>query len=137
MGNKSDINILLTLLIILSVLAFTRTFTYLLFDKQFVNADKYLGLNLDIILEGVLSIFAILRLYISGLVLIKRGVYYDALTAALGYLIFTSILRLYYEYLYFYKPESKEKYYIDKYQDVNALAIFISSSYILYFIFFK
>jgi len=137
MGNKSDINILLTLLIILSVLAFTRTFTYLLFDKQFVNADKYLGLNLDIILEGVLSIFAILRLYISGLVLIKRGVYYDALTAALGYLIFTSILRLYYEYLYFYKPESKEKYYIDKYQDVNALALFISSGYILYYIFFK
>ncbi len=135
MSNKSDINILLTLLIILSVLAFTRTFIYLLFDKQFVNADKYLGLNLDIILEGVLSIFAILRLYISGLVLIKRGVYYDALTAALGYLIFTSILRLYYEYLYFYKPESKEKYYIDKYQDVNALALFISSGYILYYIF--
>ena len=137
MGNKSDINILLTLLIILSILAFTRTFTYLLFDKQFVNADKYLGLKLDIIMEGVLSIFAILRLYISGLVLIKRGVYYDALTAALGYLIFTSILRLYYEYLYFYKPESKEKYYIDKYQDVNALALFISSGYILYYIFFK
>jgi hypothetical protein len=135
MSKKPDINILLTLLIILSVLAFTRTFIYLLFDKQFVNADKYLGLNLDIILEGVLSIFAILRLYISGLVLIKRGVYYDALTAALGYLIFTSILRLYYEYLYFYKPESKEKYYIDKYQDVNALALFISSGYILYYIF--
>ena len=135
MSKEPDINILLTLLIILSVLAFTRTFIYLLFDKQFVNADKYLGLNLDIILEGVLSIFAILRLYISGLVLIKRGVYYDALTAALGYLIFTSILRLYYEYLYFYKPESKEKYYIDKYQDVNALALFISSGYILYYIF--
>jgi hypothetical protein len=137
MSNKSDINILLTLLIILSVLAFTRTFTYLLFDKQFVNADKYLGLNLDIILEGVLSIFAILRLYISGLVLIKRGVYYDALTAALGYLIFTSILRLYYEYLYFYKPESKEKYYIDKFQDLDALALFIASGYILYYIFLK
>ena len=137
MSNKSDINILLTLLIILSVLAFTRTFTYLLFDKQFVNADKYLGLNLDIILEGVLSIFAILRLYISLLILIKRDIKYDLLTGALVYLIFTSILRLYYEYLYFYKPESKQKYYIDKYQDVNAVGIFIVSSYILYFIFFN
>ena len=135
MSNKSDINILLSLLIILSILTFTRTFTYLLFDKQFVNADKYLGLNLDIILEGVLSIFAILRLYISGLVLVKRGVYYDALTAALGYLIFTSVLRLYYEYLYFYKPDSKEKYYIDKFQDVDAFALFLSSSYILYYLF--
>ena len=137
MSNKSDINILLTLLIILSILTFTRTFIYLLFDEQFVNADKYLGLNVDLIMEGVLSIFAILRLYISGLVLVKRGVYYDALTAALGYLIFTSILRLYYEYLYFYKPNSKYKYYIDKYQDVNAFALFLSSSYILYFIFFN
>jgi hypothetical protein len=137
MSNKSDINILLTLLIILSILAFTRTFTYILFDRQLVDADKYLGLNLDLIMEGILSIFAILRLYISTLVLIKRGVYYDLLTASLGYLIFTSILRLYYEYLYFYKPESKQKYYIDRYQDVNAVAIFISSAYILYHIFFK
>jgi hypothetical protein len=135
MSNKSDINVLLTLLIILSVLTFSRTFIYLLFDKQFVNADKYLGLNLDIIMEGVLSIFAILRLYISVLVLIKREIKYDLLTTALGFLIFTSILRLYYEYLYFYKPESKEKFYIDKFQDIDAVALFISSSYILYYIF--
>ena len=135
MSNKSDINVLLTLLIILSVLTFSRTFIYLLFDKQFVNADKYLGLNLDIIIEGVLSIFAILRLYISVLVLIKREIKYDLLTTALGFLIFTSILRLYYEYLYFYKPESKEKFYIDKFQDIDAVALFISSSYILYYIF--
>ena len=135
MSNKSDINILLTLLIILSILTFTRTFTYLLFDKQFVNADKYLGLKLDLIMEGVFTIFAILRLYISVLVLIKREIKYDLLTTALGFLIFTSILRLYYEYLYFYKPDSKEKYYIDKFQDVDAFALFLSSSYILYYLF--
>ena len=135
MSNKSDINILLSLLIILSILTFTRTFTYLLFDKQFVNADKYLGLKLDLIMEGVFTIFAILRLYISVLVLIKREIKYDLLTTALGFLIFTSILRLYYEYLYFYKPDSKEKYYIDKFQDVDAFALFLSSSYILYYLF--
>ena len=135
MSNKSDINILLTLLIILSILTFTRTFIYLLFDEQFVNADKYLGLKLDLIMEGVFTIFAILRLYISALVLIKREIKYDLLTTALGFLIFTSILRLYYEYLYFYKPDSKEKYYIDKFQDVDAFALFLSSSYILYYLF--
>lgn len=137
MSKKPDINILLTLLIILSILSFVRTFTYILFDKQLVNADKYFGLNIDLILEAVLSIFSILRLYISSLVLIKRGLEYDMLTYVLLYLIFTCFVRFYYEYLYFFKPESKEKYYIDKYQDVNAVSIFLASAYILYFILLK
>ena len=137
MSKKHDINILLTLLIILSILSFARTFTYILFDNQLVNADKYLGLNIDLILEAVLSIFSILRLYISSLVLIKRGLEYDMLTYVLLYLIFTCFVRFYYEYLYFFKPESKEKYYIDKYQDVNAVSIFLASAYILYSILLK
>lgn len=137
MSKKPDINILLTLLIILSILSFVRTFTYILFDKQLVNADKYFGLNIDLIMEAVLSIFSILRLYISSLVLIKRGLEYDMLTYVLLYLIFTCFVRFYYEYLYFFKPESKEKYYIDKYQDVNAVSIFLASAYILYFILLK
>ena len=58
MSKKPDINILLTLLIILSVVAFTRTFLYLLFDKEFLNSGKHLGLNIDLIMEGVLTIFA-------------------------------------------------------------------------------
>lgn len=137
MSKKPDINILLTLLIILSILSFVRTFTYILFDKQLVNADTYFGLNIDLIMEAVLSIFSILRLYISSLVLIKRGLEYDMLTYVLLYLIFTCFVRFYYEYLYFFKPESKEKYYIDKYQDVNAVSIFLASAYILYFILLK
>jgi len=137
MSKKPDINILLTLLIILSVVAFTRTFLYLLFDKEFLNSGKHLGLNVDIIMEGVLTIFAVLRVYISGLVLLKKGLDYDMITYVLLYLIFTSFVRFYYEYLYFYNPESKQKYYVDKYQDVNAVTIFIASGYILYYIFFK
>jgi hypothetical protein len=88
-------------------------------------------------MEGVLTIFAILRLYISSLVLIKRGLDYDMLTYVLLYLIFTSFVRFYYEYLYFYNPESKQKYYVDKFQDLNAITIFMASGYILYHIFFK
>jgi hypothetical protein len=137
MSKKPDINILLTLLIILSVVAFTRTFTYILFDKQMVDASSYLGINIDLIMEGVLTIFAILRLYIASLVLFKKGLDYDMITYVLFYLIFISFVRFYYEYLYFYKPESKQKYYVDKFQDVNAVAIFIASGYILYYIFFK
>jgi len=137
MSKKPDINILLTLLIILSVVAFTRTFLYLLFDKEFLNSGKHLGLNVDLIMEGVLTIFAILRVYISSLVLFKKGLDYDMITYVLLYLIFTSFVRFYYEYLYFYNPESKQKYYVDKYQDVNAVSIFIASGYILYYIFFK
>ena len=136
MSKKPDINILLTLLIILSVVAFTRTFLYLLFDKEFLNSGKHLGLNIDLIMEGVLTIFAFLRLYISSLVLFKKGLDYDMITYVLLYLIFTSFVRFYYEYLYFYNPESKQKYYVDKFQDVNAVAIFIASGYILYYIFF-
>ena len=137
MSKKPDINIILTLLIILSVVAFTRTFLYLLFDKEFLNSGKHLGLNIDLIMEGVLTIFAFLRLYISSLVLFKKGLDYDMITYVLLYLIFTSFVRFYYEYLYFYNPESKQKYYVDKFQDVNAVAIFIASGYILYYIFFK
>ena len=137
MSKKPDINILLTLLIILSVVAFTRTFLYLLFDKEFLNSGKHLGLNVDLIMEGVLTIFAFLRLYISSLVLFKKGLDYDMITYVLLYLIFTSFVRFYYEHLYFYNPESKQKYYVDKFQDVNAVAIFIASGYILYYIFFK
>ena len=137
MSKKPDINILLTLLIILSVVAFTRTFLYLLFDKEFLNSGKHLGLNIDLIMEGVLTIFAFLRLYISSLVLFKKGLDYDMITYVLLYLIFTSFVRFYYEYLYFYNPESKQKYYVDKFQDVNAVAIFIASGHILYYIFLK
>ena len=129
MSKKPDINILLTLLIILSVVAFTRTFLYLLFDKEFLNSGKHLGLNIDLIMEGVLTIFAVLRVYISSLVLLKKGLDYDMITYVLLYLIFTSFVRFYYEYLYFYNPESKQKYYVDKYQDVNAFALFLSSIY--------
>ena len=137
MSKKPDINILLTLLIILSVVAFTRTFLYILFDKEFLNSGKHLGVNVDLIMEGVLTISAVLRLYISSLVLFKKGLDYDMITYVLLYLIFTAFVRFYYEYLYFYNPESKQKYYVDKFQDVNAVAIFIASGYILYYIFFK
>lgn len=136
MNKDSETNILLALLILLSILSFTRTFVYILFDNHLVDIDRKIGFNLEIILEGVLTIFAILRLYIASIVLIKRPFDFDLLSYVLIYLIFTSFLRFYYEYLYFFKPDSDEKHFIDKYQDVNAVLIFISSAIILKHIFF-
>lgn len=136
MNKDSETNILLTLLILLSILSFTRTFVYILFDNHLVDIDRKIGFNFEIILEGVLTIFAILRLYIASIVLIKRPFDFDLLSYVLIYLIFTSFLRFYYEYLYFFKPDSDEKHFIDKYQDVNAVLIFISSAIIIKHIFF-
>ena len=136
MNKDSETNILLTLLILLSILSFTRTFVYILFDNHLVDIDRKLGFNFEIILEGVLTIFAILRLYIASIVLIKRPFDFDLLSGVLIYLIFTSFLRFYYEYLYFFKPDSDEKHFIDKYQDVNAILIFISSAIIIKHVFF-
>jgi hypothetical protein len=137
MDHEQETNILLSLLIILSLLSFTRTLVYIIFDHDLLSVDKFLGFNSELIMQGVLTIFAILRLLICSLILIKKPFKINLITIVLIYLIITSFLRFYYEYLYFYKPNSKEKYYIDKYQDVNAILIFISSAYILYYIFFK
>jgi len=137
MNKEQEINILLSLLIILSIMSFLRTLVYIIFDHDLLHTDKFLGFNSEVIMQGVLTIFAILRLLICSLILIKKPFKIDLITIVLVYLIFTSFLRLYYEYLYFYKPNSKETYYIDKYHDVNAVLIFISSAYILYYIFFR
>jgi len=102
-----------------------------------VALDKQLGFNFEPALNNILLIFAILRLLISTIILYKRTYQFDLITVSLIYLIFTSFLRFYYEYLYLYKPKSKEIYYIDKYQDVNAILIFTASAYIMYYIFFR
>lgn len=136
MTKEQNLNILLTLLILLSILSFTRTFVYILFDNHLVDIDKKLGFNFEIILEGILTIFAVIRLYIISIISIKMPFQSYLLSAVLIYLAFTSLLRFYYEYLYFFKPDSPEKQFIDKYQDVNAVLIFISSAIILKQIFF-
>jgi hypothetical protein len=134
--NNIDTNLII-LLVILSILSFTRTIIYVLFDMNLVALDKQLGFNFEPALNNILLIFAILRLLLATIILYKRTYQFDLITISLIYLIFTSFLRFYYEYLYLYKPRSKELYYIDKYQDVNAILIFTASAYIMYYIFFR
>ena len=68
MNKERDINILLTLLIILSILSFIRTFFYIVFDNNLVDIDRKAGYDIEKIMEGVLLIFAILRFYICSII---------------------------------------------------------------------
>jgi hypothetical protein len=137
MQKESDLNILLTLLIILSVVSFARTLIYLAFDNDLFDlGEKIAGFDTEPILQGVGLIFAAIRLLIIGLVLNKRGIHLDMLTYVLLYLIFTILLRIYYVYLFFKDPKNKHVFVIDKYQDLNAILVFFSTAYILKFIFF-
>jgi hypothetical protein len=136
MQKESDLNILLTLLIILSVVSFARTLIYIGFDNDLFDlGEKIAGFDTEPILQGVALIFAAIRFLIISLVLNKRGIQQDILTYVLFYLLFTIVLRIYYVYLFFKEPKSKAKYLIDKYQDLNAILVFFSSAYILKFIF--
>ncbi len=132
MQKESDLNILLTLLIILSVVSFARTLIYLAFDNDLFDlGEKIAGFDTEPILQGVGLIFAAIRLLIIGLVLNKRGIHLDMLTYVLLYLIFTILLRIYYVYLFFKDPKNKHVFVIDKYQDLNAILVFFSTAYIL------
>jgi hypothetical protein len=136
MQKESDLNILLTLLIILSVVSFARTLIYIGFDNDLFDlGEKIAGFDTEPILQGVALIFAAIRFLIISLVLNKRGIQQDILTYVLFYLLFTIVLRIYYVYLFFKEPKSKAKYLIDKYQDLNAILVFFSTAYILKFIF--
>jgi len=137
MQKDSDLNILLTLLIILSVVSFARTLIYISFDNDLFDfGEKIAGFDTEPILQGVALIFAAVRFLIISLVLNKRGIQQDILTYVLFYLLFTIVLRIYYVYLFFKHPKSDAKFYIDKYQDLNAILVFFSTAYILKFIFF-
>jgi len=71
MQKESDLNILLTLLIILSVVSFARTLIYLAFDNDLFDlGEKIAGFDTEPILQGVGLIFAAIRLLIIGLVCI-------------------------------------------------------------------
>lgn len=137
MKRQDESFLILVLLIIQSLFVFFRTLIYIIFDKHFLNLDASIGINNEATIEYVLTIFAVLRVFISGTVLYKRGYQYDILTFILMYLIFSSFLRFYYQYLVESKSQEKIKGYIDRYQDINSLVLFLSSAYILKYVLFN
>ena len=137
MTKETTMNILLTLLIILSVVSFTRSLVYLFFDQNLFDiTSKFAGFDTESIFQGIAIIFASLRLLIISLIFNKRGFKNDAISYILLYLLFIVILSFYYAYLFFNYPNSKQAYVIDTYQDLNSILVFFASAYIIKFIFF-
>jgi len=136
MNKSSDITVLLTLLILLTILQFVRTSAYILFDNDLVNLDKKMGLNNEIIMEIIFLIFCFIRIYIISIVLFKRTFQNDLLTYGLVYLFISGLIRCFYDYLYFKDPKNKYIKTIDSYQDIDAILVFLSSLTIIRFVFF-
>ena len=126
----------LVLLILLSLTVFTRTLVYITFDSNMLDLDSYLNIESEPTIDVILTFFAIIRLVLSTIILHKRSVGFDILSLSLIYLILSSLLRFYYQYLIYKNDHSKTGDYIDRYQDLNAGVLFIISLYIVKHIFF-
>jgi hypothetical protein len=133
---KQDSNILLILLIILSLLTFTRTQVYILFSNRFINLGKIAGLDIDDIFKKTMIVFAIVRFLLANIILYTRKFQNDTLSYVLVYLIFSSLQRFYYDYLIEHNSESKIKYYLKDFQPVNTFLILASSLYIMKYVLF-
>jgi hypothetical protein len=131
---KQDSNILLTTLAILSILTFTRSLVYVIFGIEAIDMSKQSGINIEEILDKILSIFAMLRIILASVVLGVRGLHKDILTGVLVFLILSSVQRAYYEYMLSYAPQSKVTQYLDKYQPINSALLFASSLYIMKYV---
>jgi uncharacterized membrane protein len=136
MNKSSDITVLLTLLILLTILQFVRTSVYILFDHDLVDLDKKLGLDNEKLMEIIFLIFCFIRIYIISIVLFKRSFQNDLLTYGLIYLFISGLIRCVYDYLYFKDPKNKYIKTIDSYQDIDAILVFLSSLTIIRFVFF-
>jgi hypothetical protein len=133
---KQDSNILLILLIILSLLTFTRTQVYILFSNRFINLGKIAGLDIDDIFKKTMIVFGIVRFLLANIILYTRKFQNDTLSYVLVYLIFSSLQRFYYDYLIEHNSESKIKYYLKDFQPVNSFLILASSLYIMKYVLF-
>jgi hypothetical protein len=134
---KKDTDTLLTFLIILSLLTFTRSLVYVIFTNGKDTITQKTGMNIEKLLDHVLFIFSVIRLSLALIILKGRGVHHDILTYVLFFLVLSSIERFYYFYLQSYYPNSKEKKYLDDYQNLNTILVFLSSLYIMKFVFFS
>lgn len=138
MESNRDANLLLTLLILLSVIVFVRTVFFVLFDKRLFALDKNLGFNIQpIIQKFILPMFALLRVIIIFLFFSIKPVQADVISFVLIYILIMSFIRFYFVYLCIYYPESKQIEPIDRFQDINTSVQFITSAYIVYYIFFN
>lgn len=133
---KQDSNILLTALIILSLVTFTRTMVYILFSDKFINLGKVAGIDIDDVYKKTLLVFSIVRFLLASIILYSRHFHNDMLSYVLVFLIFSSIQRFYYQYLYSIDSKSKIRYNLKEFQPLNTFLVFSSSLYIMKYVLF-
>jgi len=137
MKKLADDNFLvIILLVIQAILIFFRTGLYMIFDRHFLNIDEYLKRPNDEEVDYILTLFAVIRLFLASTILHLRKFQNDLLSYALGYLILLSFVRFYYQYLRSFDRKNPIKKWIDRYQDINTLILFLISGYILIKIFY-
>ena len=129
-----DSNNTIVLLIILTIILFTKSTIHILFDNDLLNINN--STQTDEIVGYSLALIAAMRFFIITLILMTRNVKKDFLTYILYYLLLTSILRIWYEYLAIYNKQYVLYKLFDKYQDVDSILIFLFTTYIIKYIFF-
>ena len=96
----NDANFLIIILLVIqAILIFFRTGLYIIFNKHFLNIDYHLKKPNDEEIDYVLTLFATIRLFLCSTILYLRKFQNDILSYALGYLILSSLIRFYYQYL--------------------------------------
>ena len=128
-NEKTDVEILLVLF---SIIIFVGTFLYFVSDPNLLNTHLVSD-SVDVkIRMGLLVIEFLLAIVI----LYKKTFAYDVLSIILVYVVLSAIKSFYHRYLIYTNSNSKLRYYIDKYQDVNDVILLTMSLYILKRIFF-
>lgn len=133
---KQESNVLLTLLIILSLLSFTRTLVYLIFNDNLLKLKGKAKEEATDITHKVLLIFSIVRIVLVTIILYKRHLQNDILTYVLLFLFLSSIERFIYAYYEKYYPTSDLFKSLEKVQELNTFMVVSASFYIIKYVFF-
>jgi hypothetical protein len=133
---KQESKIVLTLLVILSLLSFTRTLVYLIFSNNLLKLKGKPKEDVTDVTHKVLLVFSIVRLVIVTIILDKRHLQNDILTYVLLFLFLSSIEGFAYTYYGKYYPKSDIFNFLENIQGLNAFIIIASSLYIMKYVFF-
>ena len=131
---KAEPNSVIIILVVLSILTFTRSLAYGMFSDDLTTLDKVDSVDDDI--KKVLFVLSMLRLILAIVAITMRQIRNDLITYVLLYIVISTIQRFYYEYMLKTEPNSNTTLYLKKFQAVNAVLLFLSSLYIMIYVLF-
>lgn len=131
---KTETNSVIIILVVLSILTFTRSLAYALFSDDLTTLDKVDSVDDDI--KKVLFVLSMLRLILAIVAVTMRQIHNDLITYVLLYIVISTIQRFYYEYMLKTEPNSNTTLYLKEFQAVNFGLLFLSSLYIMIYVLF-